>query len=565
MATLLVSLAGDNSDGLTWATAFNAITTAFNNLTGAQDDTVILDDEDHNQTTNLYTSGGTKTGGTITLESRSGNPSICSISGNPQSGSGNYYLLRNNEVTTGNPNLKVKNITFKDHFRSDSLPLIFNSNTSDFTLENCACHNLTLVATTVATNGLIRQDGTASKEMTIAGLTVTSCSVNHLLSTGGNEGLLFSSADFGASQGSFSDITVDGFIYFSGSTYQMNGMCFYRGPQSWTGTNVFRNITILISSDSYGIIKMESLTGYNHSITGEMILDNISTSTFAGGSHYGLINVSTNDTLTIDATLEAKNNNNIVSGNDYGLISNIHATATLVVGGHISIHDNVTDGASGFISNRGGDFTLYNAEIYNNSAFIAGAIGLYPQSATQLIYNCSIHDNTAAIAGAISVIPASGSSSLAMHNCTFFNNLTVGPGFGDGILITSGSSVDTYDIDNCISWNQDNNNEIRVSGEGANVVLNISNTDVRGGQAAVSGADTYINNIESDPLFTTDLQLARYSPCVGIGKKWWADSVTNPIDLNGHYFWDAYVDIGAFSTWNGYYRRVPSPKRFPIS
>ena len=565
MAILLVSSSGDNSDGLTWATAFNTISTAFDNLTGSQDDTVILDDEDHNQTTNLYTSGGTKTGGTVILESRSASPQLCSISGSTESGSGNYYLLRNNEATTGNPNLKVRNITFRDHFRNDSLPLIFNSNTSDFTLENCACHNLTLVATSVATNGLIRQDGATSKEMTIAGLTVKDCSVNHVASTGGNEGLLFSSADFGASQGTFSDISVDGFVYTSGNLYQMNGMCFYRGPQSWTGVNIFKNITITMAHDSYGIIKMESLTGYNHTITDKMILDNITTQTSSGGNHYSLINVSTNDTLTIDATLEAKNNNNDVSGNDYGLISSIHSTATLVIGGSISVHDNISNAATGFISNRGGDFTLYNAEIYNNSAWSGGAINLTPHTATQLIYNCSIHDNLAFFGGAIATSPASGVNSLAIYNCTFFNNLSSLPNFADGLLIGSTGSVDTYNISNCIFWNQDNNDEIRVSGGGSNITLNINNTDVRGGQPAVIGADTYVDNIESDPQFILGLRLSRYSPCVGIGKKWWPDSMSNPTDLDGHYFWDAHVDLGAYSTWSGSYRRVPSPKRFPIS
>jgi len=564
MATLLVSSSGDNSDGLTWATAFNTINTAFDNLTGAQDDTVILDDEDHNQTTNLYTSGGTKTGGTIILESRSGSPQICSISGNPVSGSGNYYLLRNNETATGNPNLKVRNITFKDHFRADSLPLIFNSNTSDFTLENCVCHNLTLVATSLATNGLIRQDGTTSKEMTIAGLTVTDCTVDHSLSFAGNEGAIFSSADFGASQGLFSDIVVDNFTYNSGLLYQMNGLFFYRGPQTWSGVNSFKDINIDLKHDSYGIIKMESLAGYSHSIIGSMLIDNVDVTITTSNNYYGAINVSTNDTLTINASLEAKNIFHSLGGTDYGIISNIHSTATLIVGGNISVHDNISNVAAGFITNRGGDFTLYNAEIYNNSAFNGGALGLLPQSATQLIYNCSIHDNISFFAGAISSVPASGTNSLAMHNCTFFNNQAVIGGFGDGMLIGSSGTTDIYNIDNCIFWNQDNDDEIRVNSGGENIDLNISNTDVRGGQAAVIGEDTYVNNIESDPQFNDDLTLSRYSSCVGIGLKWWPRSMSNPQDINGNYFWDAYVDIGAFSTWDGSYRRVPSPGRLPV-
>jgi len=288
MATLLVSSAGDNSDGLTWATAFNEISTAFDNLTGVQDDTVILDDEDHNQTGNLYTDGGTKTGGTLILESRSGDHRICSISGDP-TGTGNFYLLRNNEITTGNPNLKVKNITFKDHSRTDSVPLIANTNTSIFTLENCACHNLNLTAAAAATNGLIRQTGTTSKDFTIAGLSVTNCSVIHINSTSSNEGLLFSSSVIGASVGTFSDIVVDDFYYESGTNAQMNGMCFYKGAQTWSGTNTFKNITIIIGENSYGLIKIDTTTGYNHSITGTMTIDNVNTSIFTSNTSLGLV------------------------------------------------------------------------------------------------------------------------------------------------------------------------------------------------------------------------------------------------------------------------------------
>ena len=93
--------------------------------------------------------------------------------------------------------------------------------------------------------------------------------------------------------------------------------------------------------------------------------------------------------------------------------------------------------------------------------------------------------------------------------------------------------------------------------------MNVTNCDIPGDEATVTGATFYQYNIESDPLFNNDFTLSYFSPCRGIGVRWWPHAMTNSHDLNGHHFWDTYVDVGAFSTWNGHYRRVPSPARFP--
>lgn len=563
MTTFYVSTSGDNTDGLTWLTAFNEIITALNSLTGIQDDTVILDDEEHKQTATLGTDGGTKTGGEITLQSRSNDYHTCSISGITATPSGNFYLLINNEITTGNPSLKVKGITFRDHTRNDSLPIILSSNTSDLSLENCACINLRVVATATNTNGIIRQSGLTSSNLTIAGLTVRDCSVNSITSTGSNEGSLFSSANSGASTGTFSDIAVDGFSSVSLFNAPLNGLCFYKGPQTWSGTNEFKNISISAGDDSYGLIKINTTTGYNHSITGSMLIDNTNTQIISTDTNYGLINVSSSDTLSIDAVFEAKNCTNIVGSSDYGIIVNINQLASLSISGDISIHDNESNKGSGYITTIGGDLFLHNAEFYNNVCTTGGAISIQTISSTVEIYNCLFRDNTAREGGgAIAIGVLSTLNTFTLHNSTFYNNSTLAPNTGDGVYVFAFAAQSVLNIDNCIFWNKANNDEIFVLSI-ADFDLNISNSDILGGAAAVTGADTYVNNIESDPEFNSDLTLSRYSPCVGIGIKWWPASSPNPQDMNGNYFWDAYVDIGAFSTWNGISRRVPAPPRLP--
>ena len=560
MATLLVSTQGDNSDGLTWATAFNEIVTAFNNLTGGQDDFVIIDDEDHNQAVSLNTGGGTKTGGLITIQSRSGDPRICYISGTTTTPAGNYFLLKNNEATTGNPGLVIRNITFKDHYRSDSLPIISNSNTSDFEISNCICTNLQVIASAAICNGLIRQEGTVSKAFTIAGLTVTDCVVNLVASPSGNEGALFSSSVSGASIGTFSDIEVTGFTVLSGATFQFNGLCYFKGPQVWSGTNRFSDIVFAMPSDSYGVIKIETIVGYDHSITGTMIFDDVSSFISGGKNNQGLINVSASDSLTIDAVFEAKNCASLGTV-DLGIIANLSGNSSLWMGGNVSIHDNSSPSANGFINNRGGDFTLSNAEIYNNVGG-TGGLGLISTGGTELIYNCFIHDNTATgFGGGIACIRLLGGVTTIIHNCTFFNNKAVTPDQGDAIYILSSGSPHSIHIDNCIFWDQANSQEIVVFI--GSPTLTVTYCDVLGGEAAITGETLYQNNIESDPLFNDNFTLSDASPCIGAGIRWWPYTMTNPRDLNGHYFWDAYVDIGAFSTWDGYYRRVPSPDRFP--
>jgi len=330
MTTLLVSTNGDDSDGLTWATAYQTITKGFQNLSGVTDDIMDIDDEPHVQTTNLQTSSSAKTGGSISIESRSGNPVNSSINGDTVTG--NFYLWRNNE--TGNVNGGLKNITLKDHKRTDALPSIFNSNESVFDVDNVVVENITQAGSTGALNGIMRVDGGVATPVNMKNISFLNNSLDMSLSTVGNEGLCFSSRRFGTAPAVFENITVDGLTVTSGDLYQLNGVWFFRGPSTYNGDNVFKNINLSGNHGSYGVLKFESLdANYTYAFNGTMLLDNI-TQTYTGpvqgasDGAFGLVNVSVSDLLLINGAMTIRNNTTTVDSGrvDNGCISNLHST-----------------------------------------------------------------------------------------------------------------------------------------------------------------------------------------------------------------------------------------------
>ncbi len=70
-------------------------------------------------------------------------------------------------------------------------------------------------------------------------------------------------------------------------------------------------------------------------------------------------------------------------------------------------------------------------------------------------------------------------------------------------------------------------------------------------------------NLEVDPEFDPYklYELLSTSPLVGAGLKWWAEQDSAPVGINGNSFWDAFIDLGANSTWDSNPRRVPTPER----
>ena len=135
--------------------------------------------------------------------------------------------------------------------------------------------------------------------------------------------------------------------------------------------------------------------------------------------------------------------------------------------------------------------------------------------------NCIFSGNKAQNVGG-GMQDAGGSSTLI--NCTFYGNMAVdGPGWGGGLRVYNS----TTKMINCILWGNSaaNGNQIAVD---TGSTLNISYSDVQGGQAAIYKPDASTitwgsGNIDADPLFEDVAQgnyhLRKGSPCVDTGTK----------------------------------------------
>ncbi len=209
---------------------------------------------------------------------------------------------------------------------------------------------------------------------------------------------------------------------------------------------------------------------------------------------------------------------------------------------NVLICDNITQhtGISGFTItggnaegaypySRGGGMLIKStigAEVVNcvfsgNMAQHAGG-GLYSMNGSNpLVKNCIFSYNKAQNAGG-GMQDAGGSSALI--HCTFYGNVAVdGPGWGGGLRVYNGNTT----MYNCILWGNSaaNGNQIEVD---TGSTLNISYSDVQGGQAAIYTPDASpitwgAGNIDANPLFEEVAQgnyhLRKGSPCVDTGTK----------------------------------------------
>jgi len=143
------------------------------------------------------------------------------------------------------------------------------------------------------------------------------------------------------------------------------------------------------------------------------------------------------------------------------------------------------------------------------------------------------------------------------HGTLFVNNIIYDSIGDDYIIFDEQNSDAQYKNNNMFQPN--GNSRFRFSYNG------FITDDLALLTAVVNGFNpgTMSDNLEIDPEFRSRLtyELLLISPMVGAGLKWWPSPETNPLDMNGEPFWDAYVDIGAYSTWDGNVRRVPAPKR----
>ena len=113
-------------------------------------------------------------------------------------------------------------------------------------------------------------------------------------------------------------------------------------------------------------------------------------------------------------------------------------------------------------------------------------------------------------------------AAVTLIHCTFYGNVTVdNPGWGGGLRVYNSNTT----LTNCIFWGNSaaNGNQIAVD---TNSTLNLSYSDVQGGQAAIYIPDASTitwgsGNIDADPLFEDaargNYHLRKGSPCVDGG------------------------------------------------
>ena len=503
MATKYVSPTGsDSNNGDTSGTPYLTIDKAFDNLTGTGADIVILANGDYNQTTSLVTGGGTKTGGSITLQSASSDATLCSISGHTSTST---YLIRNNETGV---NLAIENITLKDHTATNaSYPPIFWAD-QDLTLTNCVIDNINInMSGAVSPSGIIRNyHATLPANLTINGLTVRNCSVS-FAGGSGYEGALFSTNYFGGTA-NISGLNIESFTITSDANYQFNGMCFHRGTNIWSGTNTFNNVIINGAHASFGLIKMESNSGaYQHKISGTMNITNVtSTLTTANGSQNGFINVAGTDDLTITAALNVSNCISTVPANeyDYGIAASISAGSSIHMfspsaGVYSTIHDNSFPAAVGLVSHKGGVASIISAIHAYNNTVNSGVVAVVSLAGNTTLSGLLLHDNTATGRGGGIYCSPSASGTVTINNSTLVDNIATTSGDGMSLAEVSGTTA-IYNVSNVICRNG-GTDEISSAGSTGTPEINITNSNIQGGAGAVTGETTYTNNVDVDPLF----------------------------------------------------------------
>jgi len=188
------------------------------------------------------------------------------------------------------------------------------------------------------------------------------------------------------------------------------------------------------------------------------------------------------------------------------------------------------------ISCQGASPTLKNNIIKQNITLGFAGAGIYCYESSPLIINNLIVENTAANGAGIYC----NESSPQIINCTIANNIAgAQSGYGGGIYCEWQSNPN---ITNTIIWGNTAGHEPQIGAEfQSNPVVSYS--DVQNGS-------TTNNNINANPLLTSNYKLGNFSPCIDRAN----DSEAPALDLENHARHDdvnvtnyqgSIVDIGA--------------------
>lgn len=564
MTTYYVSTSGDNSDGLTWATAYNDIDTALGN-SNADSNVIILDDEAHVIST---IPAGADWRYTQTMQSRSGNPETCSVT----TASATAQLFNMNLGANAGA-WTFQNIAFTRNTAltaDESLIAITGSFLTAVTFEGCIFGDFNITSSGATDlNGAFIRNQTTTRTVTFTNTTFRNVTATYSVGYG-TLIRMAAGADFIMDGCTWSNISrtiaaTDG----TGLIYGESA----NGSLTIKGNTKFTNITQ--SGDETNMILRpiihSSITTFEFHFDG-VVLNNLTRSgaNTANGifayisGPFSVENITaTNCTNTIgtsatyggDGGVFYQNNVTAVGKFRNISVSNIESRSGAAIfssnGAHLDCEgikaDSCVCDIGVIYSGHNGDCLISGAEITNasSSASAQNRDGL-------------------AIFARLNPAIAARDKVVDIGNCTLLNNVNIAT-FTDGIHIQN-DHADTVNgtivanVYNVISRNG-GETALEIVGTGTGTITTTThNCNVEGGATATS-VDTNNDITSADPGLDGNNVPQAGSAMLGGGIKWWDTSTlntanSNPQGANGEPFSDIDTDVGGNQSTLGSFHPV---------
>jgi hypothetical protein len=528
MTIIYVSPAGSNTSPYdTWEKAATNPQSAIS-LLAADGDEVVLDDEAFTINTMSDAAISAPSGASFTIRSRSNNPATCSF--DRANATLNCFQFNNasNDWNWTIKGLKLTNSVTMTGGGGAALRGTGNF-TGSVTFDNCDLNGFTF--TYSATHGalVVRVEGVG------ADATLTNTTLRNL--TASNTGAVVFEPFVYVANGSMTlqDVTITDVSKTQSANNQTNfGMFRCRRDSIINNVSVDNYVSSCPDASTgthHAFVYIDNI-GYSTSVNGLYALDTDAsgaTITKTGGEHTGGLFHTTNIFSVQNVISEEISVTEDVTNGIGCTVSASGATAQGTIDNIITRNCTAQHGCAVYMS-QGAGATINNIIAHDNTA--VGRAGAEAGAAGGCYFggwgDCTInfglfYNNTADEGGAI-YAHVHGSATRAptrnLNNITTFNNTATGAdgGVGGDGIVCKGSIAahqHTVNIVNNISWNAGTD---EIQGTGSYLTLNIDHSDIRGGAGAVTGEDTYTNNINSDPLFNdssnADFTLGSFSPCL---------------------------------------------------
>lgn len=183
---------------------------------------------------------------------------------------------------------------------------------------------------------------------------------------------------------------------------------------------------------------------------------------------------------------------------------------------------------AGFLYNLGGNLSMYNSSVCNNTAENGSAMRLYT-SAVANLYNCEISGNTCSSsntsnAGALFVY--TGGTKVTLNRCTINNNTS--SGLGGGILVSGKSLLDMFDI--VAAGNSAAKGGFMYE-TAASTVVTVSGLTVSGNTAATDGGPIIWGNTLNAKLYINKNNYTDKDVAAPYGDDYWSKAIFNKLTV----------------------------------